>query len=91
MEKEFHLAAYRGQGKYLKGLLEDHPTLDVNWKNLLDGGSTALQSVCVNNHDHIVPILLAHLAINVNLKNNSGQTAFFWLAPMIRPPVFVRC
>ena len=61
-----------------KKFLENIPNLDVNWKNEEDTGRTALHTVSALNRDSpVMPLLLAHPAIDVNLKDIDGHTPFF--------------
>ena len=60
----------------MKEILRSNPNLKVNWKNDKDSDYTALYRACVNGHDSIVSILLAHPDIDVNVKNGNGYTPF---------------
>ena len=59
----------------VKTLLKD-PTVDVNWAREMWQNLTPLHYACNNGFDAIVPLLLAHPAINVNLKTLDGRTPF---------------
>jgi len=72
----FYLAAENGNAEELQEILRNNPNLDVNWRNENENGSTALKIACQNGHDSIVSILLAHLDIDVNLKDLDGWTPF---------------
>ena len=76
MEQEFWEAAGEGNEVAMKKILRDNPTLDVNWGNEDDDGQAALHRACINGHDSIVTLLLAHPNINVNQKDNTGCTPF---------------
>jgi ankyrin repeat protein len=52
-------------------------TLDVNWSNVREDGSTALHVACAKDHLYVVEKLLFHPLINVNQRNSRGQTPFF--------------
>jgi len=59
----------------VKRILVKNPHLDVNWRNRRDGW-TALCVACERGYDAIVSILLAHYAIDVNLKGDYRYTPF---------------
>ena len=67
MEAKFQEVARWGNVEEAKGLLMINPKLDVNF---------AFCVACENGPEAIVSILLAHPAINVNLKNRYGGTPF---------------
>jgi hypothetical protein len=59
----------------VKKFLEDDPAFNVNEE--VDGnGYTALHLACWKGYHEIVSMFLAHPDINVNQKNNSGNTPF---------------
>jgi len=60
----------------IKDLLRNNPTLDVNSIQRKTTGTTLIHGACENGHDSTISILLAHPDIDVNLKNNYGQTPF---------------
>ena len=62
----------------VREILRKNPALDVNWWNQNENKYTSLHIACVNGHDPIVAILLAHPAIDVNMKSSSGNTPFLW-------------
>jgi len=71
-------AVREGDARKLAELIRQDRRLDVNNQ---EGyfGSTALHSACVESHrSPVIPLLLAHPKINVNLKDNGDQTPFFW-------------
>ena len=72
----FFRAADLGQVGSLQEILRGDPNLNVNWRNEYDEGSTALIIACLNGHDSIVSILLAHPDIDVNLKDQDEWTPF---------------
>jgi len=67
MEAKFQEVARWGNVEEAKGILMINPKLDVNF---------AFCVACENGPEAIVSILLAHPAINVNLKNRYGGTPF---------------
>ena len=75
----------------LKRILRKNPDVDVCWKNYK--GQAPLNFACENGHDAIVPILLAHPAIDVNLKTSTyyGETPSSLLVGRDTTPVFVCC
>ena len=75
----------------VKEILRSIRNLDVNQRNDIDGGSTALHNACNHGHDSIVAILLAHPDIDVNQKNNLGGTPFMMVCRTGKPRVFVFC
>jgi len=72
----FFLAAMAGNVQEVEEILRNNPTLDVNWSNENEKGSTALNIACDRVHDSIVSILLAHPDIDVNQKDINGWTPF---------------
>jgi len=76
MEKMFYLAAKVGHVEDVKEILRSNPTLNVNWRNEIHFGNTALNTACENDDVAIVSILLAHPAIDVDLKDVYGNTPF---------------
>jgi len=72
----------------LAELIRQDPCFDVNRDH--GHGFTLLHNACLGEHRSVViPLLLAHPDIDVNVKNDGGQTPF--LLAMDAPPVFVRC
>jgi len=57
-------------------LLNNHPNLGVNWVSEDDTQWTPLHIASIRGHLEVVKLLLAHPNINVNLKDNDGQTLF---------------
>ena len=76
IEWKFWEAAKDGNETLVKEILENNPTLDVNWKNERNSGETVLLQTCGNGHDAIVAVLLAHPNIDINQKANDGWTPF---------------
>jgi len=74
--EKFYDAACYGREPEAKKILEDNPNLNVNWKNEKEDGDTALYIACEKGFDAIVSLLLAHPAIDVNVKTKSGRTPF---------------
>ena len=78
MEKKFSQAAYASNVELLKKILRKNPDVDVNCRNELEPSRPdALYLSCRGGHDSIVAFLLAHPAIDVNLRNRNGYTPFF--------------
>jgi len=50
--------------------------VDVNGADDQVSGETALHRICSSCYDHLLPFLLNHPDIDVNVKNNSGHTPF---------------
>ena len=76
MEKTFYSAVYRGNVEEVKDILRNNPSLNVNWKNEEWNAWTALYAACIDGHDSVVSILLAHPDIDPNLKNEGRDTPF---------------
>ena len=72
-------------------LMRQDPGFNVNME--LDGnGYTLLHYACVeDSRSAVIPLLLAHPDIDVNVKNKYGCTPFYYACAMDAPPVFVRC
>jgi len=84
-------AVKSGDAKKVAELIRQDPGFKVNLD--LGDGWTLLHYACYENHrSAVIPLLLAHPDIDVNLKRHDGATPFFVLAAMMdTPPVFVRC
>jgi len=80
MERKLWNLVERGKLEDTKEILRIHPAINVNWSNGFwkgpGGPSSALHRACWNGHDAIVSLLLAHPAINVNLKDTHGFSPF---------------
>ena len=64
-----------GSTEEVEKLVIDNPAFNINED--LDGiGWTALHFACSYGHHEMVSLLLAHLDINVNQRNNYGSTPF---------------
>ena len=73
------LAAVReGDAKKVAELIRQNPGFKVNMEQ--DGGGfTLLHSACDrNSRSAVIPLLLAHPDIDVNLKTKYGSTPFLW-------------
>jgi len=83
-------AAGSGDAKKLAELIRQDPGFKVNME--VDGlGWTLLHSACLDSErSAVIPLLLAHPDIDVNLKDKKGFTPFYWLVSLDTPPVFVR-
>ena len=58
--------------------MKQDPGFDVNLVVVDDYGDTILHSACQeSNRSTVIPLLLAHPGIDVNVKNNGGQTPFY--------------
>jgi hypothetical protein len=62
----------------VRSLLLENPSLDINWKNEIWGGRTALHTACCNGHDAVVSLLIAHPKIDLNQLDNYGFTPFIY-------------
>jgi hypothetical protein len=69
-------AAYRGDEKEARKILEGNRNISVNWKD--PNGWTALHCAICNGKDKIVSLLLVHPDIDVNSKNNCESTPFLF-------------
>ena len=67
-----YFASRHGKVEEVGRILWKIPNLDVNWKKEMGDGVTALYVACENGNDSIVSILLAHPAIDANLKSGYG-------------------
>jgi len=76
IEEVFWEAARGSRVEEVKEIMRTHPSLNVNWRNTEIAGWTALNCACYEGRDSIVAILLAHPAIDVNLKSHFGGTPF---------------
>jgi len=83
-------AVKNGNVKELAELMRQDPGFDVNMDH--GHGFTLLHEACNgDSRSAVIPILLAHPDIDVNVKNYSGGTPFLGLVTGDTPPVFVRC
>jgi len=55
-------------------ILRDNPDIDVNWQDAAQYRQTALHNACFSRLDSILPTLLAHPGIDVNLKSSYRET-----------------
>ena len=69
MEEHLLSFANAGHSQKVQSLLLNHPELDVNWTD--KNHWTALHCASVRGHIEVVKLLLAHLAINVNVNQES--------------------
>jgi len=85
------LAAVRnGDVEKFAELIRQNPGFKVNM-GMYGLGRTLLHYACqYSERSPVIPLLLAHPDIDVNVKSNGGSTPFIMLA-MTAPPVFVRC
>ena len=69
-------AVMRGDSKEVAELMRQDPAFDVNMDRDGNGG-TLLQYACLgSNRSSVIPLLLAHPDIDVNLKDKIGWTPF---------------
>lgn len=64
-----------GDVEEAREILKENKEIKVNRK-YGPNGYTALHEACIHGQDEIVAMLLAHPDIDVNLKNNYGDTPF---------------
>jgi len=76
MEGDLWQAIFDGKVPAVKKILGANPAINVNWRNLLRGQWTFLNTTCAFGHDTITAMLLAYPAIDVNLKTQHGYTPF---------------
>jgi len=83
-------AVEKGDAKKLSELMRQDPGFDVNMVQDYSGW-TLLHLACLqDSRSAVIPLLLAHPDIDVNVKDKYGITPFFWACGG-RPPVFVCC
>jgi len=85
-------AAVRGgNAKELAELMRQDPGFDVNMGQ--DGDGWTLLHIACNRDSRsaVIPLLLAHPDIYVNVKNLGDTLPFFLLATLDQPPLFVKC
>jgi hypothetical protein len=76
MEGELFDACDNNNITLVKEILNENPTLDINWKNPHCFGCSALYRACQNGHVDIVQLLMAHPDIDINQKSYSGWVPF---------------
>ena len=76
MEETFFKSIYNRDPLETKEILRNNPTINVNWKNMLVLGRTALHIAARLDLDQTVAILLAHPGIDVNVKDEEDETPF---------------
>jgi len=82
-------AVRSGDAKKLAELIRQDPGFNVNMDH--GNGNTYLQTACrEDSSSAVIPLLLAHPDIDVNVKNVVGFTPFLY-ACLEQPLVFVRC
>ena len=70
-------AVFEGNAKELAELIRQDPGFGVN-RVVDENGWTFLHSACLDSHRSVViPLLLAHPDINVNVKDIAGWTPFY--------------
>jgi len=81
-------AVESGDAKKVAELIRQDPGFKVNMA-MDEYGSTLLHYACLeDSRSAVIPLLLAHPDIDINLKNKYGYTPFFLLVSMDTPPVF---
>jgi len=79
MEKaNFYEAAKNGNVEELKRILRNNPNVNLNWVDSYRGA--ALNIACEKGQNAVVSILLAHPAVDVNLKSNYFEATPFFTA-----------
>ena len=77
MDEKFYWTAAKGDVEEVKEILRNNPDVNVNWK--YEGFKTiptTLGQACEKSSDFVIPLLLAHPDIDVNLKEKEGWTPF---------------
>ena len=74
MGQPLHDAAEEDRIEDIEALLRDNPDLDVNWED--GNGWAALHCASIKGHADVVQLLLGHSFIEVNARDNYGQTSF---------------
>jgi len=70
-------AVIHGDAKELAELTRQHPCFDVNKQD--EDGWTLLHHAClVSERSAVIPLLLAHPDVDVNLKSGNGSTPFMF-------------
>ena len=70
-------AVNSGDAKKLAELIRQDPGFKVNMDH--GDGQTLLHHACdSDSRSAVIPLLLAHPDIDVNVKDTSGQTPFYW-------------
>jgi len=71
-------AVLNGDAKKLAELMRQGPGFDVNMNRNGGNGNTLLYYACeVGSRSAVIPLLLAHPDIDVNVKSTHGYTPFF--------------
>ena len=84
-------AIEKGDAEELAELIRlDPPGFNVNLDH--GNGVTLLHHACIGDRrSALIPLLLAHPGIDVNVIDSSGEHPFLLLVPGHPPHVFVRC
>jgi len=83
-------AVLKGDAKKLAELIRQDPGFNVNMELSVGAGWTPLHYACDGSRaSAVIPLLLAHPDIDVNLKNIMGETPFY-LAFASGSPSYVR-
>ena len=69
-------AVKEGDAKKLAELIRQDPGFKVNVA-VDENGDTLLHFACIGDRGSVIPLLLAHPDIDVNVKNKDGWTSFF--------------
>jgi len=83
-------AVLDGDVKELAELMSQDPGFDVNMDQYGLGLAILHHACDGSDSSHVIPLLLAHPDIDVNVKTKSDRLPFIGLATGT-PPVFVRC
>jgi len=71
-------AVHDGDVKKLAELIGDDPSFNVNMRRDGDGWTLLHQACLSNSRSAVIPLLLAHPDIDVNVKDNDGSSPFYF-------------
>jgi len=92
MDRELWDAGYYpGNSTAVKEILRKNPSLNINWSNTMWSNTSHLHQACERGFSESVSILLAHPDIDVNQKNQDGETPFLEACYLETSPLFVCC
>ena len=76
--QDMWLAVYDLDFESVKVLLKTARYLDINWQaENFHMNETALHSVCRSHHTSLLPLLLAHPDIDINVRDTTGATPLY--------------